>query len=272
MNLIKTIIGKNNIKKYNDRDAGEKCLKHMEKLFNIMKLNDPLSGTSSINEYVGEIYFYGSKEKIKNYPLKTINCLEEISEEHFRWCASLEEYNSVYNTDFLNFLYKEIFNLFNSLYPEKIINNYKLIFMKYEETLRILVTTVEECIDMYGKLTTKVSENALKILKEFMCSVEETKGRINDHEKIDELIVDEILYNRLEFELEYINRYVNNNIPELFDKSLKLIEEEKNIGIEETIIKKEVIIKEESVIKEASVILVKYLFKKFNNVVTINKN
>lgn len=148
------------------------------------------------------IYDHTARD-ISGYKFKTLDCVGQT-----KWTISYQEYLDVWGNPFITFLHKEVF------YTKIMIQTddwraYETVLYKYEEVFRSLLLVIRNSIGKVGFVPKNISDKSYIILVEFVESIRKRKKEIERVDVFEEVAIVQIDENRLDFEIQYICKYIN---------------------------------------------------------------
>lgn len=197
-------------------------INHITKIKKLIDSFDPLG-----NEYndarpgLNKIVFSSTIDNAKRYRLSTLKMGGERSSDGYYWEAEMTEYQDIYNEELKNIFANEI-RMFLHMYRKGENSNIDKVLLLYEPVMNNLKEIIEDSFKTYKWIPEGVTDRALKIAKEFLLSLGNAKKKGKDYIEIDEIVMDDLSTQRLDFELEYIHRYINNEpISKLYDRAMQ---------------------------------------------------
>lgn len=203
-------------KKKKEKPIHKDSLDLLKSIYDILNEASPLKKQDTFRIYETYIWVYIEKGRVEKLPLRKVKCIGK-NNGLYKWHLDLKEYNQVYDLKFIEFVQNEVFDVYIRLAgKEKFQEEQAIVLAKYQEVFRSLLHTLTECVETYQRFTPKARERTKLILESFIRSVEEQEKEIIKDQFIEEYAMDSMFAQRLSFELEYIDKFINNNhIPEI---------------------------------------------------------
>lgn len=167
----------------------------------------------NILEYTGIITFKDENrstraELVKRFHLKTLNIRSEYS-SFISWQADFDEYFDVYLNKEIEFCKTELSHINKLIKSNEKSIHYSYTLIKYEDTIRTILNTLEESKEINGEVDFLVKKKSISLLKKFVADLNQCDKELKSSKKRDIQAANKSLLERLENEEKYIKQYVN---------------------------------------------------------------
>ena len=118
------------------------------------------------------------------------------------WSVDISEYKTVYESKYKQYA-KSVREFDNPIYY--------YIFSKYEDSIYIVANTLKDVYEHNGGLDDEVFQKVYVIIWKFKVALEEKTGELKHIEKLQHQAVSKSLIDRLDNEIEFIDKYLEVN-------------------------------------------------------------
>lgn len=133
---------------------------------------------------------------------------DEKRKDDYNWTAKYDEYKEKYFSENYIFSKEKVQPLIEIMKKCFSNNQYSYIFCKYEDSITTVKNAIEEVLLIDSNIPEYIFEKCEIIFSELTSSIETKNKEISDMENIQDEAVRRSVKERLEMEIEYINKFV----------------------------------------------------------------
>ena len=221
----------------------EKVIENLNKIISIISKTDLLSNewNGTKFENTNTIHFYADRDEVETLPFN----IEIMPEGYFGrknfYTTSLSEYLKVFGTEFYKLIQIDLKRITKIIENEDNRNKFTYVLNNYELSLLTAANSIEEYIELFGKVPENAEIKLISILKAFKEDFEEREANLYELERLEIQSIDRSIEERLEMEVDYLSKYVRVNKKHMVEKQIyvkveEIVEKQLELKVKEDIV------------------------------------